>query len=94
MRMSRPQYREEFTGEEVLHGIHPLSLASILEHGTIQPSAGRGHEFTGLGGVYTCPRGQVTPFGYATPWFIKGAWEAPRPTGRDAMNEDWAMPPI
>eukprot|EP00969_Alexandrium_andersonii_P169020 7470607-Alexandrium_andersonii.AAC.1 len=54
---------------------------------------GVGHEFT-LPGVYTCPRGAASPFWYATPWFLKGAWEATRPTGRAASEEDWNKPPI
>eukprot|EP00969_Alexandrium_andersonii_P352528 15437886-Alexandrium_andersonii.AAC.1 len=46
-RHSRPQdYEKEFTGQEVTSGIHPFSLASILEHGAVLCSGGRGHEST------------------------------------------------
>eukprot|EP00969_Alexandrium_andersonii_P242568 10713934-Alexandrium_andersonii.AAC.1 len=68
-RRSCPRF-EEFTGQKVTTGIHPLSLASILEHGAVLCSAGVGHEFTGPG-VHTCPQGSTAPFWYATPCFIK-----------------------
>eukprot|EP00969_Alexandrium_andersonii_P331249 14640730-Alexandrium_andersonii.AAC.1 len=46
-RLSRPQnFEKEFTGREVCTGIHPLSLASILEYGAVGCSAGAGQEFT------------------------------------------------
>eukprot|EP00969_Alexandrium_andersonii_P049462 2171188-Alexandrium_andersonii.AAC.1 len=34
-RHSRPTFEKEFTGQEVTTGIHPLSLASFLEHGAV-----------------------------------------------------------
>ena len=65
-RLEEGQTGGDDTGRVVLHGCHPMCVASILEAGGPQVSETYGfHEYT-LSGMYCAPESETTAFQYAS----------------------------